>query len=100
MQNFHNLLLRSRIIQNKYIAAFIILIISFLLYLPSLKHDFVWDDVIIIKKSYFQLERFSIFDSIFPEKREKKALDTTGLRFILLLPMTIKYGRKNLLVFI
>ena len=61
------------VLKNKYIAALIIFVFSFLIYLPSLRSDFVWDDVIEIKKNYFKFEKTNLLNRIFPEKTAKKS---------------------------
>jgi len=64
--------MQSKIIQDKYLAGFVILVISFSIYIPSLGNGFVWDDTIEMKKNYFKLERVGLLKSIFPDKREVK----------------------------
>jgi len=64
--------MQSSLFKNRYLAAFILFIFSFLIYLPSLQNNFVWDDVIEIKKNYFKFEKTSLVKSIFPEKSAKK----------------------------
>ena len=64
--------MQSGFFKNRYLAALILFIFSFLIYLPSLQHNFVWDDVIEIKKNYFKFEKTSLVKSIFPEKSAKK----------------------------
>lgn len=63
---------QSKVLQNRYLAAFIIFVISFLIYLPSLGNGFVWDDVIELRKNYFRLERAGMLKSLFPDKAEAR----------------------------
>ena len=65
--------MRSRVFKNKYLTSLIIFVVSFLIYIPSLQNEFVWDDVIEIKKNYFKFERTSLVKSIFPKKSAKKS---------------------------
>jgi len=41
--------------QRVFILAFVLFIFSFVVYLPSIKSEFVWDDVETIERSYYYL---------------------------------------------
>ena len=46
----------SKLIANRPLSALILFLVSFALYSPSLKNDFVWDDVEVITKSNVSYE--------------------------------------------
>jgi len=52
--------------------SFIILAASFIVYFPSLRNDFVWDDEEVIQKSHFLYKASSIKNIIIPQEREYK----------------------------
>ena len=59
-------------IRNKATAAFLLFLISFLLYSPSLRNDFVWDDVEVIQKSYHSFEASRISTILSPETKQNR----------------------------
>ncbi|MGH7885326.1 MAG: tetratricopeptide repeat protein [Thermodesulfobacteriota bacterium] len=59
-------------LSNKWLLGFLIFTFSFLLYAPSLKSDFVWDDVITIEKQYYKFKDYKIFRHIIPKERENR----------------------------
>jgi tetratricopeptide (TPR) repeat protein len=62
----------SKLISNRPLSALILFLVSFALYSPSLKSDFVWDDVEMITKSNVSYDTSSIIYYIIPEKIENK----------------------------
>jgi len=52
--------------------SFLILATSFIVYLPSLRNDFVWDDEEVIQKSHFLYKASAIKNIIIPQEREHK----------------------------
>ena len=62
----------SKLISNRPLAALILFLVSFALYSPSLKNDFVWDDVEMITKSNVSYDTSSIIYYIIPDKIENK----------------------------
>ena len=68
------------IVQCKACIAIILFTFSFLCYLPSLKSDFVWDDVIYVKGNLEVLKNFSPDLSFFiPEQKENKKSGYFGI---------------------
>lgn len=59
-------------VKNKFTVAAIIFIFSVLIYLPSVNNDFVWDDVIQIKKEYYKFQNRSFFKSLIPKASKNK----------------------------
>lgn len=59
-------------INNNLLVAVIIFIFSTLLYIPSISHNFVWDDVIQIEKEYHKLKNKSFVKSLVPNASKKK----------------------------
>lgn len=62
-----------KFITNRATAALVLFLISFTLYSPSLRNDFVWDDTEVIQKSYYRFKASSIDDILFPAVKDKKA---------------------------
>ena len=60
------------LILNKANAALLLFLISFFLYSPSLRNDFVWDDVEVIQKSYHSFKASRIDNILFPEAKRNK----------------------------
>ncbi len=60
------------LIKNKFLAAFLIFVVSVLIYLPSMNNDFVWDDVIEIQKEYHKFKNKSFFNSLIPRTSKNK----------------------------
>ena len=68
------------IVQCKACIAIILFTFSFLCYLPSLKSDFVWDDVVYVKGNLEVLKNFSPDLSFFiPEQKENKKSGYFGI---------------------
>lgn len=55
---------------NKATAALLLFLISFLLYSPSLRNDFVWDDIEVIQKSYHSFKASRISSILLPETKQ------------------------------
>ncbi len=63
-----------RLLRNKWLLALLLFIVSFGTYLPSLRNDFVWDDVETIENSYYIFNASSIGSIVLPElKKDKEA---------------------------
>lgn len=60
------------LITNKATAALLLFLISFFLYSPSLRNDFVWDDIEVIQKSYHSFKASRINNILFPEAKQNK----------------------------
>ncbi len=60
------------LIKNNLVVAAIIFILSVLIYLPSVNNDFVWDDVIQIKKEYYKFQNRSFFKALIPRASKNK----------------------------
>lgn len=60
------------LIKNKFLAVFIVFVVSVLIYLPSMNNDFVWDDVIEIQKEYHKFKDRSFFKSLIPRTSKNK----------------------------
>lgn len=60
---------RQYFFNNRIIAGLIIFVFAFLVFAPSLKNDFIWDDVIEIKKQYFKYQDYSISSLFIPGVR-------------------------------
>ena len=68
------------IVQCKACIAIILFTFSFLCYLPSLKSDFVWDDVVYVKGNLEDLKNFSPDLSFFiPKQKENKKSGYFGI---------------------
>lgn len=50
--------MKQLLVQNKTIAGILIFIFAFLIFTPSLNNDFIWDDVIDIKRQYFLYQEY------------------------------------------
>jgi len=61
------------IVYSRKLIAIFIFIFTFLLFTPSLKNDFIWDDVIEIQKQYFKYQKYSLSSLIIPPARETKS---------------------------
>ena len=59
-------------INNNLVVAVIIFVFSVLIYLPSVNNDFVWDDVIEIKKEYYKFKNKSFTKSLIPRASKTK----------------------------
>ena len=59
-------------INNNLVVAVIIFFFSVLIYLPSVNNDFVWDDVIEIKKEYYKFKNKSFTKSLIPRASKTK----------------------------
>jgi hypothetical protein len=57
---------------NKATAALLLFLISFFLYSPSLRNDFVWDDIEVIQKSYHSFKASRISSIFFPEAKQNR----------------------------
>jgi len=57
---------------NKAQAALLLFLISFFVYTPSLRNDFVWDDIEVIEKSYHSFKASRINTVLFPKANENK----------------------------
>ena len=60
------------LIINKATAALLLLLISFFVYSPSLRNDFVWDDIEVIQKGYHSFKASRINAILFPEAKQNK----------------------------
>jgi len=60
------------LIKNNLVVAAIIFFFSVLIYLPSFNNDFVWDDIIEIKKEYYKFQNKSFFKSLIPRASKNK----------------------------
>ncbi|MGB7292700.1 MAG: hypothetical protein WBD99_11050, partial [Thermodesulfobacteriota bacterium] len=60
------------LITNKATAALLLFLISFFLYSPSLRNDFVWDDIEVIQKSYHSFKASRINTILLPEAKQNK----------------------------
>lgn len=58
--------------KNRFLVAIYIFIFSFLLFSPSLKSDFIWDDVIEIKKQYYKFKNVNFTKSLIPKKSQNR----------------------------
>ncbi len=58
---------------HKATAALLLFLISVFLYSPSLRNDFVWDDIEVIQKSYHSFKASRISTILFPEVKQNKA---------------------------
>jgi tetratricopeptide (TPR) repeat protein len=62
----------SKLIGNRLLSAVLLFLISCALYSPSLKNDFVWDDIEMITKSNVLYDTSSIIYYVIPENIENK----------------------------
>ncbi len=62
----------SKLISNKPLSALILFLASFALYSPSLKNDFVWDDVEMITKSNISFDASYITDVVITDVYKNK----------------------------
>jgi len=60
--------------QRALILAFALFIFSFVVYIPSIKSDFVWDDVETIERSYYNLKNSELISALIPDLKKNKAL--------------------------
>ncbi len=60
--------------QRALILAFALFIFSFVVYIPSIKSDFVWDDVETIERSYYNLKNSELISALIPYKKNKALL--------------------------
>jgi len=68
------------ILQSKKYASIFLFLISFLIFIPSLKNDFVWDDIIYVKQEIEILKNFSPDLSFFiPKQKENKKSGYFGI---------------------
>ncbi len=56
----------SNLIRRRYLSALFIFLFSFVLFSPSLKNEFVWDDVEVISKSQVSFDASNIINTIIP----------------------------------
>ncbi len=63
---------RQGLLNNRFIAGLIIFIFAFLIFAPSLKNDFIWDDVIEIKKQYYKYQNYSLSSIFIPTVRAER----------------------------
>jgi hypothetical protein len=62
-------------LRKKWLVSLLLFLVSFGAYLPSLRNDFVWDDVETIEQSYYTYNASSIgYMFVPPEKKTKDAL--------------------------
>ncbi len=61
------------LITNKATASLLLFLISFVVYSPSLRNDFVWDDVEVIQKSYHSFKASRINTVLFPQLKQNEA---------------------------
>ncbi len=59
-------------LNSRWVLSAIIFVVSFLVYAPSLENDFVWDDVIVIKKQYYNFENTKFSNNIIPKARKNR----------------------------
>lgn len=62
-----------RLLRNKWFVALILFLLSFGAYIPSLRSDFVWDDVETIERSYYIFNASSIHSIVLPELQKDRA---------------------------
>lgn len=62
----------SKLISNRPLSALILFLISFALYSPSLKNDFVWDDAEVITKSNVSFDASYITDVVITDVYKNK----------------------------
>ncbi|HVY54557.1 MAG TPA: tetratricopeptide repeat protein [Thermodesulfobacteriota bacterium] len=65
--------LLSKLTAGRLLSVLLLLLVSFALYLPSLKNDFVWDDVEVITKSNVSLDAAYITDVVIPDVYKHKS---------------------------
>ncbi len=58
-------------INNNLVVAVIIFFFSVLIYLPSVNNDFVWDDVIKIKREYYKFKNKSFTKALIPRAHSR-----------------------------
>jgi hypothetical protein len=63
----------SKLIRNRVFIAVFLFLVSFAVYSPSLKNDFVWDDVEVITKGNVSFDASVIYRSIVPKATDSKA---------------------------
>ncbi|HSC35958.1 MAG TPA: hypothetical protein VLG45_11835, partial [Thermodesulfobacteriota bacterium] len=64
-----------RFLQKTWLVSLLLFLISLVVYLPSLRNSFVWDDVETIEQSYYTYRASSIgYMFVPPEKEAKEAL--------------------------
>lgn len=62
----------SKLIGNRLLSCVLLFLFSFALYSPSLKNDFVWDDVEVIAKNNYSYAASTIIYNIIPEVEKNK----------------------------
>ncbi|HWP90972.1 MAG TPA: hypothetical protein VNN20_02075 [Thermodesulfobacteriota bacterium] len=60
------------ILNHKGFVAIFLFFVSFLVFLPSLKNGFVWDDVVVIQQNYNAFKRFHPSSLLIPKDRKVK----------------------------
>ncbi len=60
--------------QRALILAFALFIFSFVVYIPSIKSEFVWDDVETVERSYYNLKNSELISALIPDLKKNKAL--------------------------
>lgn len=64
----------SKLTGNRALSAIFLFLVSFALFSPSLKNDFVWDDVEVITKGTVSFETSNLINAVVPEvNTDKKA---------------------------
>jgi hypothetical protein len=72
-RNYRNdIIYRMNPSMNKATANLLLFLISFFLYSPSLRNDFVWDDIEVIQKSYHSFKASRISSIFFPEAKQNR----------------------------
>jgi tetratricopeptide (TPR) repeat protein len=59
-------------LRKKWLVSLLLFLVSFGAYVPSLRNDFVWDDVETIEQSYYTYNASSIGYMFFPPEKEAK----------------------------
>lgn len=60
--------------KNKKFLGFIFFLLTFLTYFVSLNNQFIWDDVEVIQKSYYRIDRSNYFSGFVPSDISEKKL--------------------------
>lgn len=62
----------SKFTSDRKLSAVLLFLVSFAIYSPSLRNDFVWDDVEVVTKNYISFDAAGIVHTIVPEVNKNK----------------------------
>jgi tetratricopeptide (TPR) repeat protein len=62
------------LVNHKALVVVLLFVISFAVFVPSLKNNFVWDDRVAIQKNYHAFRNFNIKSLLIPKEKENKSI--------------------------